>query len=80
MNPIQIGFLGFGWRAKGYVKAMEQRPDLVRIAGIYIRNKSKAEEEEQKYPGMVDTDLENFLERKMDFVLLAVGLFKTLIR
>ncbi len=72
MNPIQIGFLGFGWRAKGYVKAMEQRPDLVRIAGIYIRNKSKAEEEEQKYPGMVDTDLENFLERKMDFVLLAV--------
>ena len=32
MNPIQIGFLGFGWRAKGYVKAMEQRPDLVRIA------------------------------------------------
>lgn len=72
MKPIQVGILGFGWRAKGYGKAIEQRPDLVQIAGIYMRSEEKAEQERRRYPGLVDTDLEEFLKREMDFVFLAV--------
>lgn len=69
---VRIGFIGFGWRANGYVKAMEQRPDLFKISGIYMRNEKKAQENRKKYPNLIDTKLEVFLNREMDFVLLAV--------
>lgn len=71
-NKIKVGFLGFGWRANGYVKAMKELPQMFEIAGIYMRNPKKAEKTQMQYPGLVDSDLEAFLKRKMDFVFLAL--------
>lgn len=68
----KIGFIGVGWRAHCYMKVIEQFRHRMEISAVLVRSKERAEKMEQEYPGKVDTDLETFLSKKHDFVIVLV--------
>ena len=69
---IQIGFIGAGWRAHCYMKVIDQFQHRMEVSSVFVRSKERAEQMEQEYPGKVDTNLEAFLSKKHDFVIVLI--------
>ena len=64
---LQIGFIGSGWRAHGYMRVIREFSSRMEIAGILVHSRESREKMEQEYPGRIYTDLAEFLSRPYIF-------------
>ena len=69
---LQIGFIGSGWRAHGYMRVIREFSSRMEIAGILVHSRESREKMEQEYPGRIYTDLAEFLSRPYTFVMVMV--------
>lgn len=69
---IQIGFIGCGWRAQGYMNVIRQLGHRMEVTGILVHSRESREKMEQEDPGRVCTDLETFLKQPYTFVAVMV--------
>lgn len=69
---LKIGFIGAGWRAHGYIRVIQEFRHRMVVSGILAHSQERALELEKEFPGKVDTDLEDFMGRDHDFVMVLV--------
>lgn len=69
---VKIGFIGVGWRAHGYMRVVEEFRRRMEVSGVLVHSPQRAEQMEREFPGKVDQDLEKFMERDHDFVMVLV--------
>ena len=69
---IQVGFIGSGWRAHGYMRVIREFSHRMEVAGVLVHSTQSREKMEQEYPGRVYTDLDRFLQRPYTFVAVMV--------
>ena len=67
---MKIGFIGNGWRTRGYLRIVRQVPEKFEVSGILFRNAEKAALFEKEYPGKTYTDIDTFLKQDHDMVFL----------
>ena len=69
---IQIGFIGSGWRAHGYMRVIKEFSHRMEVTGILVHTDASRLKMEQEYPGRVFTDLNAFLDKPYTFVMVMV--------
>ena len=72
MKQLKIGFIGVGWRAHGYMRVIREFRHRMEVSGVLVRSAERAAQMETEYPGKVDQELEHFLKREHDFVMVLV--------
>lgn len=73
MEKMKIGFIGVGWRAHCYMRVIEEFRHRMEVSGVLVRSEERAQQMEKEYPGKVDMDLEKFMEREHDYVMVLVS-------
>ncbi|MCI8280635.1 MAG: Gfo/Idh/MocA family oxidoreductase [Lachnospiraceae bacterium] len=68
----RIGFIGAGWRARGYMRVVEEFRRRMEVSGVLVHSSQRAEQMEQEFPGKIDQDLDKFMARGHDFVVVLV--------
>ncbi len=68
---IRFAVLGGGWRAEFYLRVACQMPKEFEVCAVMMRDPEKAERIKRKYPVPVVFSLEEVLERKPDFCVVA---------
>lgn len=68
---MDIGIIGGGWRADFFMRIAKQLPGFS-IAGVLRRSPEKAQQTQQQHGVPAFHTLEDFLQAKPDFVVLAV--------
>ena len=71
-RKLQIGMIGVGWRAHGYMRVVRELGNRMEISGVYVRSQESADRMEKEFPGRVDQDLDAFMNRSHDFVMVLV--------
>ena len=64
---MKIGFIGNGWRTRGYWRIVKQVPEEFEISSILFRNPEKAAACRE---GRAFTDLEEFLRQEHDMIFI----------
>ena len=64
---MKIGFIGNGWRTRGYWRIVRQVPEEFEVSGVLFRNAEKAAAFTE-WPAF--TDLDAFLEQPHDMVMI----------
>ena len=67
---MKIGFIGNGWRTRGYLRIVRQVPERFEVSGILFRDPEKAAAFEKEFPGKTYTDIDRFLQADHDMVFL----------
>ncbi len=67
---MKIGFIGNGWRTRGYLRIVKQVPEKFEVSGVLFRNREKAREFEKAGIGRALTDIDEFLRQDHDMVFL----------
>lgn len=72
MGKIRFGLIGSGWRAEFYIRIAKALPDRFELPAVLIRSKEKGEAFSEKFQVTVVNTLEELLEKKPEFVVLAI--------
>lgn len=72
MEKIRFGLIGSGWRAEFYIRIAKALPDRFELSAVLIRSREKGEAFSAKFQVPVVNTLEELLERKPEFVVLAI--------
>ncbi len=66
---MKIGFIGNGWRTRGYWRIVRQVPEAFQISGVLFRDPAKAQAFTQA-PAF--TDLTDFLQQDHDMIMILI--------
>lgn len=69
---MKIGIIGTGWRAQGYMKVIRLFSHRMEVSAVLAHSEKSAQEMELYFPGKVERNLEEFLKRDYDFVMVLV--------
>ena len=72
LKKTQIGMIGSGWRAHGYMRVIRECSHRMEVSGILVHTEESRRKMEQEYPGKIFTDLDAFLDRPDTFVMVMV--------
>ena len=69
---MKIGIIGTGWRAQGYMKVISLFSHRMEVSAVLAHSEKSAQEMEIYFPGKVERNLDEFLKRDYDFVIVLV--------
>lgn len=72
MEKIRFGLIGSGWRAEFYLRIAKALPEKFELTSVLIRDKEKGSAFSEKFKVPVVNTLDQLLEQKPDFVVLAI--------
>lgn len=72
MRKTRIGFIGYGWRAHGYMRVIRELQERMEVAGIFAHTEKSAQMLEKEFPGKIYRNLGDFLEKQYDFIMILV--------
>ena len=73
VEKIKIGIIGNGWRTNAYLRIVEELRDTFMLQGVLFRDTAKAAIFSQTHKGIAHTDINEFLNLDMDYVIISVA-------
>jgi predicted dehydrogenase len=73
MKPIVFGLIGGGWRSQFYLRIARELPELFKVGGMVIRDKTKGKELEEKWGVKTFPTIDSLIENvTFSFVVISV--------
>ena len=73
MNKLRYLIVGSGWRSLFYLRIAKALPERFEVCAMLCRSKEKAENVRREHGVLTSTSVEDCMEMKPDFVVVAVS-------